>query len=341
MTQRPHRLALRFTPTAWTPTASGDFQQLQALAKAAQLVKDQPALRLLLGDPTIVIPAEIWQRVEVQMIDDGPRTILEVLMARWQEVPIKVEDPIDTIDAMGRTARFQDAALEALHRRVDDRDATISALGEQLERLHAELATAQADLKVEEDKVANLSAELARRLQRDAEHDAEAQAFEPDNGRALARLEADVASIVADTAIAVLDALAPHPPAEIGAAVDLHRVRVMIHHDVVRVVVADDLDPEVLEHIEVEVGDKIGDRLGLDSSVVVQAEPGQPAPGFIVRGGVAGSAEAPTLRWYWRHKDEAIEVEEHGPLDSEAAAVDATWDQHAEDAREYQGEDER
>lgn len=32
-------------------------------------------------------------------------------------------------------------------------------------------------------------------------------------------------------------------------------------------------------------------------------------------------------------------ADEQGPLESEAAAVDATWDQNAADAREYQGEE--
>ena len=204
--------------------------------------------------------------------------------------------------------------------------------------LRWQLAQLRQDLAIEEGKTANLSAELARRLKRDAEHDAGAQAFEPDNGRALARLEADLATIAADTAIAVLDSMAPHPPTDIGGPAELHQIRVMIHHDVLRVVVADDLDPEILEHIEVEVGDKIGDRLGLDSTVLVQAEPGQAAPGFLVRGGEATGAEAPTLRWYWRHSSDDA-TDERGPLASEAAAVDATWDQAAADAREYQGEE--
>jgi hypothetical protein len=327
MTQRPPRLALRFTPASWTPTASGDFQQLQALLKAAQLIKDLPALHLLLGDPTVVIPAEIWQRVEVSVVDDGPKTILEHLLARLPGIAVQVEDPIDTIDAMGRTARFQDAAIASLQSRVDARGDTIAELEAEVARLTGELA-------VEEGKVANLSAELARRLQQDAEDVPE---FEPDDGSALARLEADVAAIAADAALAVLDAWIPKPTGSV------HKIRVMIHGDTLRVLLEAEVAEaaeEVADTIEAEVGDKIGDRLGLDSSVVVQVEPGQPAPDFLVRGGEAASAEAPGLRWYWRHQSDPV-ADEQGPLASETAAVDATWEEAALDAKSYQGEDER
>lgn len=344
-------LALTFTPRPWTPEGAGEFQQLQALFKAAAEVRQVPGNLQTIGDPTISIAYEFWLRVAHRQVDpSSPQNVLEYLSANYPGISTKIADPVDTIDGMGQTARYQDAAIEALQKRVDDRDAEIGRLkidlahyreaaeGMTAQRVReleeklmmeqgyssSELALAREALEAEERKVADLSAELARRMVQDIREEVDG---------ATERIKASVTSIAADTALAVLNSLAPYPPTDVGAAVELHQVRVLIHHDVVRVVVADDIDPEILEHIEVEVGDKIGDRLGLDSSVVVQAEPGEAAPGFRVRGGEAASAEAPTLRWYWRHESDALE-DEQGPLASEAAAVDATWDEHAIDTAE-------
>jgi hypothetical protein len=289
-------LALTFKPAPWTPEGAGDFQQLQALFKAAAEVSRVPGNLQTIGDPTVSISYEFWLRVAHRQVDpSSPQTVLEYLSANYPGIATKIADPIDTIDGMGRTARFQDAALDALHRRVDDRDATIAGLGEQVERLHAEV-------KAEEAKVANLSAELARRLAQDA-----AAAAAPDPTSIAADEEA-----VRDRVLAIPGVLRVHWP-QWGTL----RALVAISPDV----------PNHRESIQMQIEAAIDDP---EIEHCVHEEPGMPAPGYRVRGGHADSAEAPTLRWYWRHASDGVEHEQ-GPLASEAEAVDATWEESARD----------
>jgi hypothetical protein len=146
-----------------------------------------------------------------------------------------------------------------------------------------------------------------------------------DFDRFMARDEGETIEIATAAALQVLDILAPSPP----DSAELHQVRVMIHGETLRVVLADDLAAEVLEQVEAEVADK---RLGPDAVVLVQCEPGLPADGFQVA--VNAEATPEGSRWSWRH-DSDDEWFGFGPggevLASEAAAVDATWTQHAAD----------
>jgi hypothetical protein len=290
-------LSLTFSPAPWTPEGAGDFQQLQALFKAAAEVRQVPGNLQTIGDPTISIAYEFWLRVAHRQVDpSSPQTVLEYMSANYPGIATKIADPVDTIDSMGRTARFQDAALEALHRRVDERDAEIA-------RLKAEIGQLREDLRVEEGKVARLTEELARRLAQVAE--ARVAEFDPGS------IEAYQQGIV-DRVSEIPGVLRVHWPAwgtlraivAIAAEVPNHRESLTMQIEAA-------IDDHEIEHR-------------------VQEEPGEPAPGYVVRGGEAASGAAPGLRWYWRHSSDAVE-DEGGPLASEADAVDATWDEHAAD----------
>lgn len=194
-------LALTFSPPPWTPEGAGDFQQLQALFKAAVETRHLPSVPRVLGEPVIVISREIWRRVTTTAVaPSSPQTILEYMIANYPGIAAQVEGAnyphleVEILD-MGRTARFQDAAIEAWTRRVDERDAEIGRLKIDLahyreaaegmtaqrvreleEKLmmetngHAyELGEASEALRVEEGKVARLTEELARRLAQVAE----------------------------------------------------------------------------------------------------------------------------------------------------------------------------
>lgn len=175
--------------------------------------------------------------------------------------------------------------------------------GEFFKSLRAEIGQVRGDLRVEERKVADLSAELARRLAQVAE--ARVAEFDPTS------IEAYEQGI-RERVLAIPGVLRVHWP-QWG----MLRAIVAISPDV----------PNQRESLEIQIEGVIDDP---EIEHCVQEEPGMPAPGYKVRGGHADSAAAPTLRWYWRHASDGIEHEQ-GPLASEAAAVDATWEESARD----------
>jgi hypothetical protein len=309
-------LSLTFYPAPWTPEGAGDFQQLQALFKAAAEVRRVPGNLQTIGDPTISIAYEFWLRVAHRQVDpSSPQTVLEYLSANYPGIATKIADPVDTIEGMGRTARFQDAAIEALTRRVDERDAEIARLKVDVQHEHLrvvsltnELAQARGELLVEEGKVARLTEELARRLAQVA--DARVAEFDPGS------IEAYEQGI-RERVLAIPGVLRVHWP----------------QWGTLRALVAFSETPEVIESIEVQIEAVIDDP---EIEHRVQREPGEPAPGYKVRPGDRNSPLLPAP-FYWRHESDDAEHEQ-GPLESEAAAVDATWDEHTADTAESMGD---
>lgn len=400
-------LALRFSPRdIRAPLEFADHQILQALFGAALMVRARSGNLQTIGDPVVVLPAALYQRVSrTRWDEEGPATILEYMIANhpgitceaepaagidcescsaWEtirEVLAQLLPPSEHKIGTSRMVRAVAAEVERLrieasahagvlarlegqvtayqehihelgqyivdahkHGEVDDaavaildgyhvgtREVAGGGQGEpgedtltaaiRLLRLarergayaeQTEVDRLTAELEIERGKVEALSVQMARGFSTQIAEDA-------------ANAREDAIDIASRAAIAVLDVLAPLTEGADRA------IRVVLNGtDILRVLLPAGTEQAILEEVEAEVADKIDDRLGPDSLVVVHCEPGQPAPGYVIRSGEAHTADPPALRFYWRHESDGQE-HEHGPLE-EASAIAATWEEFAADA---------
>lgn len=295
MTTTPEtRPCLIFNP----PEDADDTQVLVALFTAASLVSGaaEPFLGPI-GEVVVGVPIDLHQRAS--RIRVRGTSLLDYVRMNCQSEMVVVPDPAAP---SADHERWRDGAA-ALAREGIVEIGAAQGPGEFFKALRAELGQLREDLRVEEGKVARLTEELARRLAQVAE--ARVAEFDPGS------IEAYQQEIV-DRVSAIPGVLRVHWP-QWG----MLRAIVAISPDV----------PNQRESLEIQIEGVIDDP---EIEHCVQEEPGTPAPGYKVRGGHADSAEAPTLRWYWRHSSDGIEHEQ-GPLASEAAAVDATWEESARD----------
>lgn len=308
-------LALTFSPPPWTPEGAGDFQQLQALFKAAVETKHLPSVPRVLGEPVVVISREIWRRVTTTAVaPNSPQTILEYMIANYPGIAAQVEGASYPhleveISDMGRTARFQDAAIEALQKRVDDRDAEIA-------RMRAAADSGAPDC----DSCAAWDATPAPSMRRTV-----VMVYVGSIVGLTGLLTAGL--VLLAQSLGLTEELARRL-AQVAEVLEIPGV-LRVHWPqwgTLRAIVAVAAEvPNHRESLEMQIEAAIDDP---EIEHRVQEEPGEPAPGYVVRGGEAASAAAPDLRWFWRHSSDDQEHEQ-GPLASEAAAVDATWDEHA------------
>lgn len=354
----PTRLLLIFTPTI-NPGEFADHQTVQAVFAAAKLTT-LPEVNRVIGDPMIVLPQDLHKRAsETKWRDFGEASILEHLgeafridyraeqrsdseidcesCNAWDEIRSTLAGILGTEEKRGTARMVREVAAEVERLRIDVRHHSeqTEAVKEHFARhrkagVEAEQA-ASAELEAERAKVAELEVKLQH------EH---LIVLACNNELELSRGRVNdlVAQIATKAALAVLDVLTPAAP------LAPHKVRVSMHGpDILRVLVATATEQAVLEEVEVEVADKIGDALGHDSLVVVQREPGEPAPGYIVRpASLVTSDDGAGLdhSWLWRHDSEAEGGADEFEVDDQAVAIDATWDQFAADAVEEEAEED-
>ena len=91
-----HRARPDLLPAAHDPRGAGDFQQLQALFKAAVETRHLPSVPRVLGEPVIVISREIWRRVTTTAVAPSSpaasaQTEAAAVDAAWREEASEME----------------------------------------------------------------------------------------------------------------------------------------------------------------------------------------------------------------------------------------------------------
>ncbi len=342
---------LTFLPrTSLTPHEYTDHQILQAMFAAARAVTGIAGTQQTIGDPAVVIPADMYERVaSTRWEADKPQTILERMLANNPGIDLRVQGQSDVEQQIERLTidrdHYREAAEGMTAQRVRELEERLMI--EQNAGAH-ELGLAREALAIEEGKVASLSAELARRLQQDAGQVTAAPPTDP----AIAALDdfkarrADdllqVRGIATDAALMVLDTLNPRaegqPP---------HEVRVhMPGAGLLRVIVAADVTDDVLAELEAKVDDKVAERV---TSLSIEREPGSlpEGQGYEIKEHVDGNGEGPTgvhpgspatEEWMVYHWENA-ELDDAGQgRKSKAEAIDDVWVDYASTVDDSHGD---